>query len=198
MLITFGSLIVASYAASFLLYVGSWQPLQAELWLAGAQRPDEMGETGATYFLVGLRLIFSCTGVILAFPWLANVLLWVGLFEFMRNRFRTARNLGIFAVFLASMFLAVMLRDIQKGYVPGVGYWLWGASMAELTWAGFWLDRIFPNVAPCRAQKNEIPTSQNDQRSCSGMEPATSPSRPADLDLPDFGQHEHVRPQSGE
>jgi hypothetical protein len=86
---------------------------------------------------LGALHTFSIYGLPVAFPWLANPLLWVGLRCLWTGNIAAARSCGLIATALAAAFLLLPLGEL--GHL-GIGYWTWLASMVLLLLGSFVSD----------------------------------------------------------
>lgn len=85
--------------------------------------PIQGGVIGYLYFFCGFFFLAGC-----GFPWLANPLLWFGVWRLWRRDNETALILGIAATLMAAAFLL-----LDRNVLPvGPAYWTWLLSCALL------------------------------------------------------------------
>lgn len=105
---------------------------------------DTPGYAMFLWGLVGMMIV-----PFYAFPWLANVFLWIGWICLLAGNFRGARKLGIWATILAGCYVPVCL--LMMGWSDGggnlllrvgFGYIFWFLTMSALAVAGYALEMI--------------------------------------------------------
>ncbi|HYT88747.1 MAG TPA: hypothetical protein VEL76_08575 [Gemmataceae bacterium] len=102
-----------------------------------------VGEGGRAYghqmFSLGAIATASFALLPWSWPWLANMVFYVGCICLVTGRSREARQGGLIATVMALGYLPYVFGPFAAGKseLPGAGYWVWVGSMALLALAGW-------------------------------------------------------------